>query len=171
MNNYPILQENEEIRDVKGYEGLYAVTSYGRVWSYRSNKFLKPALSANGYCVVCFFVNHQNKTMYVHRLVAQAFLANPDNLPMINHKDECRTNNYIFNLEWCDAKYNNSYGTCRERAGKNIAKPVYCVELDAIFDSQKTAAEVVGLANSTGISMCCKGRRQTAAGYHWEYVS
>lgn len=160
-NNYPTLQENEEIRDVEGYEGIYAVTSYGRVWSYRRNKFLKPTNNGKGYLGVALSVNGKPKTQKVHRLVAQAFLANPDGLPQVNHKDKDRHNNCISNLEWCDNQYNVIY---------SIGRAVRCVELDKVFDCSETAARELHVSGS-GIRRCCKGQRKTVGGYHWEYVN
>ena len=108
---------------VVGYEGLYEVSSYGRVRSldrYDSrNHFRKGKLMnfiyEGEYLKVDFSKNGINKRYVVHRLVAKAFIPNPDNLPQINHKDEDKTNNRVDNLEWCDAKYNINYGTRQER--------------------------------------------------------
>lgn len=160
MNDKPILQENEEIRDIKGYEGIYAVTSYGRVWSYRRNKFLKPADNGKGYLFVVLSVNGQQKTQKIHRLVAQAFLANPDGLPQVNHKDENKDNNRVSNLEWCDNKYNVTY---------SIGRAVRCIELNKVFNCSETAAKELHLAGGS-IRRCCKGKQKTVGGYHWEYV-
>ena len=120
---------NEEIwRPIEGYEGLYEVSSYGRVRSldmyvkvgygnYRlhKGKVLSPAKDTNGYLKVNLYCNGKQKTINVHILVAQAFLPNPDNLPQVNHKDENKSNNRVENLEMCNAKYNLSYGTARIR--------------------------------------------------------
>lgn len=118
----------EEWRSVVGYEGLYEVSSYGRVRSVdryvksksesywlRKGKMLSPAKDKNGYLKVNLSCNGKNNIIRVHRLVAQVFIENPDNLPEINHKDEDKTNNSVDNLEWCDRKYNNNYGTKIER--------------------------------------------------------
>ena len=84
------------MRDVKGYEGLYAVTSCGKVWSYVSNKFLRPCYDKNGYILANLYKDKRLKTFKVHRLVAKAYIPNPDNLPQINHKDEVTSNNVKF---------------------------------------------------------------------------
>ena len=119
----------EEIwRPVVGYEGLYEISSYGRVRSLdmyvkigygndrlHKGKVLNPAKDTGGYLKVHLYCNGKQKTIDVHRLVAQAFLPNPDNLPQVNHKDEDKTNNNVTNLEFCTAKYNLSYGTARIR--------------------------------------------------------
>ena len=105
------------MRDIKDYEGLYAITSCGRVWSYRRKKFLKPG-NSRGYLTVTLCKEGQQKTYSIHRLVAEAYIPNPEGLPQVNHKDECKTNNCINNLEWCDGVYNVNYGTRNLRAVK-----------------------------------------------------
>ena len=128
----------EEWRPVVGYEGLYEVSSYGKVrsldryvktcyGSYRlhKGKVLSPGKDTDGYLKVCLSCNGKNKMFFVHRLAAQAFLLNPDNLPEINHKDEDKTNNSVDNLEWCDRSYNNNYGTARIRAKDTAIKNGY----------------------------------------------
>lgn len=116
------------MKEIKGYEGLYAITSCGRVWSYRSKKFLKPRIKKNGYCDVILYKDKIPKTFSVHRLVAEAYIPNPDNLPCVNHKDEVKTHNWINNLEWCSIAYNNTYGTRTERAKQTMNKKNRCVE-------------------------------------------
>ena len=119
---------SEEWRSVPGYEGLYEVSSYGRVRSldmyvkcrygnYRlhKGKVLSPAKDKNGYLKVNLCCNGKDKIIRVHRLVAQAFILNPDNLSEINHKDEDKTNNSVENLEWCDRKYNINYGSRKDK--------------------------------------------------------
>lgn len=128
----------EEWRPVIGYEGLYEVSSYGRVrsvdryvktcyGSYRlhKGKVLSPGIRPDGYLVVSL----QYKMFRVHRIVAEAFLPNPDNLPQVNHKDEDKSNNRVDNLEWCDSKYNNNYGTARIRAKETAIKNGSCTGL------------------------------------------
>lgn len=153
------------MKDIKGYEGLYAITSCGKVWSYKSQKFLKPAKDKDGYYDVSLYKDGERKHFKVHRLVAQAYIPNPNNLPLINHKNERKTDNYVSNLEWCDAKYNNNYGT-RKDLNKT---PVYCVELDQMFDSASDAARQLEIDNSS-ISKCCKGKYKTCGGYTWRYI-
>ena len=152
------------MRDIKNYEGLYAVTEDGRVWSYRNEKYLTP-LKSRGYFRVQLSKEGKRPAYLIHRLVAEAYLPNPDNLPQVNHKDENKANNSVSNLEWCTAAYNNSYGTHLEQ----LKKAVYCVELDKSFNSLDEAAKAVNIAYC-GISNCLNGRRDTAGGYHWRYV-
>ena len=117
-------------KDIKGYEGYYQISSLGRVkslnrtkkHSYNSiallkEKYLKPQ-SANGYKFVRLCKGNNVKMKIVHRLVAEAFIPNPNNYKEINHKDENKSNNNISNLEWCTHKYNINYGTRNERVSK-----------------------------------------------------
>ena len=125
----------EEIwRPVKGFEGRYEVSTKGRVRSlrrlvkgghgnlqYRDGQILKPQTGST-YAQVYLRVGDKQKWFYVHRLVAQAFIPNPDDLPLINHKDENRLNNCVENLEWCTCKYNINYGTGVKRRAEKQKK-------------------------------------------------
>ena len=153
------------MKDIKNYEGLYAVTEDGKVWSYGSNKWLSP-LNSRGYCRVQLCKGGKVTAYLIHRLVAEAYLSNPLNLPHVNHKDENKANNSVANLEWCSVDYNNKYGT----HATCTMKPIYCIELDKTFASLKEATEVINIAQSS-ISNCLAGRRKTAGGYHWRYVN
>lgn len=113
------------MKDIAGYEGLYAVTSCGKVWSYKKQSFLSQGKHNGGYLVVALSKNGMRKMYYVHRLVACAFIENPQKLAQVNHKNENKTDNYINNLEWCDSKYNNNYGTHIERSTKKQKKKSY----------------------------------------------
>ena len=109
------------MRDIPGYEGKYAITSCGKVYSYRTKKFLKNCLNPRtGYYQVSIY--DKDGKLYVkpvHRLVALTYIANPESLPQINHKDEDKSNNCIQNLAWCDAKYNCNYGTRNSRISQS----------------------------------------------------
>ena len=155
----------EEMIDIENYEGLYAITRDGKVWSYKSNKFLKPILTRNGYCQVNLYKDGKIKREYIHRLVAFAFLDNPNNLSDVNHIDEDKTNNNVNNLEWLSHKDNINYGTRTKR----VSKPIYCVELDRVFDGAKQAARELSLSQGN-ITSCCKGRYKTTGGYHFKYA-
>lgn len=157
------------MKDIQGYEGMYAVTEDGRVWSYKSKKFLKPFEAHKGYLKVCLCKGGQSKRYFVHRLVAMTYLPNEDNLPQVNHIDEDRKNNCVSNLEWCTAQYNTNYGTRNERAAQKLRKPVYCVELDRVFESQSQAAKELGVWQGN-ITKCCTGKAKTTGGYHFEFV-
>ena len=134
---------NEEIwRPIEGYEGLYEVSSYGRVRSldryiknghssYRlhKGKVISLLKGEYGYIQVNLYYNGKNYKKYVHRLVAQAFIPNPNNLPQVNHLDEDKTNNRVENLEWCDAKYNINYGSRKDKARETAIKNGYWTDL------------------------------------------
>ena len=161
--------------DVKGYEGLYAVTSCGRVWSYRGKKFLKPYEGIRGYLRVWLSKNNVRWQPKIHRLVAEAYIQNPENLKQVNHKDENKQNNSVNNLEWCTNHYNSHYGTRKERIGvanknhPNLSKKVFCVELDKTFESISEANRKTGISVSQ-ISRCCNGIYKSAGKLHWKYA-
>ena len=186
---------NEIWKDIAGYDGLYQVSSFGRVKSldridsenhFRKGQIMKQKMTKGpgrgvGYMRVGLRNGKRQKEYLVHRLVAIAFIPNPYNLPQINHKDGNRSNNCVDNLEWCDAKYNINYGD----RGKKVSKalngqkrpqawiPVLAYNLDGSlaerYDSVKEAGESVKL-NPTNITACCRGKQSTAGGYKWKYA-
>ena len=121
---------------VKGYEGCYEVDQFGRVYSVDriisvndngrqyekplKAKHMKQTMHTKGYKTVSLTKDGKTKGMFVHRIVAEAFIPNPNNLPMVNHKDEDRTNNFVENLEWCTAQYNNTYGNAQKKRVKKL---------------------------------------------------
>lgn len=180
--------------DVKDYVGLYQVSNLGRVKSLdryvngngmmqlKKGKLLKLQVSKSGYLYVCLCNNGKEKLCRVNRLVAEAFLPNPDNLPQVNHKDEDKTNNSVDNLEWCDNKYNINYGTCIERRSKkmsdillnrkDLSKSVLQYTIDGEFIAEyKSTMDVkrkLGF-DSGNISKCCNGKQKTYKGFIWKY--
>lgn len=169
--------ETEIFRDVEGYEGLYQISNEGIVKSiwFGKERILKPRKDRGGYYTVGFWKDRKLKWYKVHRLVATAFIPNPDNLPQVNHKDECKTNNTVENLEWCTQEYNNNYGVRNEKATKTQindhkkSKPVLCVETGVVYPSTHEVYRQLGYSDSH-ISKCCNGRLKTAYKYHWKYV-
>lgn len=118
------VMRKEYWRPVVGYEGLYEVSNLGRVKSLNYNrtgkeKIMSPVVFKGYYRVLFNCRGKGRKQKFVHRLVAEAFIPNPDNLPQVNHKDENKLNNCVDNLEWCTNIYNCNYGTRTERAAKS----------------------------------------------------
>lgn len=162
----------EEWKDIKGYEGLYQVSTMGRVRSFHEyggikQRILRLKKCKSGYVSVALAKHGTYSYVFIHRLVAQTFIPNPENCPVVNHKDENKTNNRVDNLEWCSSKYNNNYGTRNQRAIESKNKSVLCVETGRVFDSLKSARE---FTHATGIHKVAKGRQRTSGGYHWRYV-
>lgn len=157
---------------IKDYEN-YEVKPNGEVINTKKGIVLNPSKFKNGYLCVSLYKNRKKKTFHVHRLVAEAFIPNPDNLPCVNHKDENKANNSVENLEWCTNKYNNSYGTRNERIGKVKSKTVLQLRMDgSLVRVWSSTAEVERqLGYSPGnISQCCRGKRHSAYGYKWCYL-
>lgn len=161
------------MREIPNYEGLYAVTSCGKVWSYRSKRFLTPRKSKKGYLTVLLCNKGNMREFKIHRLVADAYIPNPDNLPQVNHKDENKQKNCISNLEWCTNLYNRNYGTRNQRAAMAISKakmkPCICIETNKIYPSVAQAAKETNLCKSS-IGKCCRGERKSCSNTHWNYI-
>lgn len=174
---------------VVGYEGLYEVSNMGNVRSwyrilrngiltkretpYYPRKYKKPS----GHLSVWLYKNGKGRSWLVHRLVAIAFLPNPDNLPFINHKDEIPYHNNVENIEWCTPAYNNSYGTIKERMSKSLLNrkdlsfPVVRISSNGkkkTYPSMQEAARDNNVFQSN-IWKCCNGERHTCGGYFWTY--
>ena len=157
------------MKDIKGYEGIYGITSCGKVWSYRRKKFLELTPDTKGYLCVSLQVNGNRKTYKVHRLVAEAYIPNPENLPQVNHRDENKKNNCLQNLEWCDCKYNNNYGTRNDRLASSNKKPILQFTLEGEFVREWPSTVDVGREVSGHICNCLKGRKKSAYGFVWKY--
>ena len=177
--------KKEYWKPVVGYENLYEVSNLGRIrsfdrWVKSKNgsiricrgRILKPYTNKDGYLCVVLSKNNKQKTFRVNRLVAQAFLDNPNNLPQVNHKDENKQNNNVENLEFCDCKYNINFGTAIARRSKTVSKPVLQYTLDGQFvrewESAKQAEREGGF-RSECICMCCKGKIKTHKGFIFLY--
>lgn len=177
----------EEIwKDVKNYEGYYQVSNFGNVRSVdriviSSNgksyplkgKILKMEKGVNGYLFRILCKNGKTENALIHRLVAEAFIQNLNNLPEVNHKDENKANNCVENLEWCSRLYNMRYGTATQRRVKKLSKPVLQLDTNTgqVISEYPSTAEAARQLNihQGNISNCCIGKQKTAYGYKWRY--
>ena len=144
----------------------YQVTARGRILKQRKN-------GTNNYLFVALYDGDRVRIALVHRLVAEAFIPNPDNLPEVNHKDEDKTNNLPSNLEWCEHKYNMHFGTGLQRRAKKQGKRVEQLTMAgqhvAYFDTLGEVVRATGY-NKTSIWTCCVNQNKTAYGYQWRYI-
>lgn len=186
------MTENEVWRDIVGYEGLYKVSNKGNVYSIerkdsnnrkRGGFTLKQRYNKNGYFQVGLHKNSIGKNKYIHRLVADAFIPNPNNLPQVNHIDEVKSNNNIENLEWCTSKQNNNHGTRTERFVQQRSKKVRAVNVktgEVVTFNSTQEARRKGYSNGH-VSSACNGNYKsnkgkliggdgrTYRGYRWYY--
>ena len=180
--------QKEVWKDIKDYEGLYQVSNLGNVKSIdkiikRKNgieqHFKEKIINKwnSNYAYVNLSKNGKGKTYTIHRLVAQAFIDNPNNYPCVNHKDENKKNNNVNNLEWCDYKYNNNYNfkmnKIRDKLinGKLSKKVIQYDMNDNLIKLWKSTMQIERCLNykNQSISNCCKGKQKTAYGYKWKY--
>ena|SRR5699024_1779494 len=188
--------EKEVWKDVVGYEGYYQVSNFGRVkrvgrsitgkngvTRYWKGRILTQTTNPDGYPMCILSKNGKTNLFGVHRLVAIAFIANPDELPVTNHIDEDKKNNHIDNLEWCTVAYNNTHGNRikdmkkskgfierHKRSRKTVEKLTLNGELVERFSSLKDAYKSSPEYSKSGISHCCTGRLKTYKGYIWKYA-
>lgn len=161
----------EEWKIIKEFPN-YSVSNTGKVINIKRNKLMSIYKKENGYLVVKLSRSNQSFEKRVHRLVAQAFIPNINNLPHINHKDENPTNNNVDNLEWCDNQYNNTYGARCERQAKKLYKPVIQYDKNMNFIAEYPSINAAGESCNIkpfNISNCISGRQKTAGNYIWKY--
>lgn len=173
-------------KDVVEFEGLYQVSNYGRIKSLsnRSNHkeqiIMKQNINNKGYMQLTLCKNRKQITKKVHRIVAEAFIPNPNNLPQVNHKDGNKQNNNVDNLEWCTNSYNqlhaNKMGLNKhriERTKEVCNKPVAQLTLDGVevnrFISLREASNKTGCSYKA-MSLCALGKSKTSGGYIWRYL-
>lgn len=175
--------ELQEIwKDISNYKGLYQISNLGRVKSLSKKsgfltlkeRIMKPIIKDNGYCQIALFKDKKRCRKYIHRLVAEAFIPNPNNYPCINHKDYNKANNNVDNIEWCSYSYNNNYSNCQIIAGMSKRIPIIQYDLHGNsikeWESATNAGKELGFNNSL-ITACCKGRIDKAYGYKWKYAN
>lgn len=175
---------NETWKDIPGYENLYQISSLGRVKSLNyggtsKEKLLKPGLNSRGYYQVSLFKNGEQKNFKVHRLVALAFIPNPDNKECVDHINGIKVDNRVENLRWCTHKENMNYPLARKNKSQSLtnlpslSKPI--LQIDKItgevineFPSTNEVERQLGIGQGN-ISNCCNGKAKSAYGYIWRY--
>ena len=181
------------VYDGEIYEGLYKVSNFGRILNlnYKRTgkaKLMNPRKDKDGYFRVELSKNKEHKTCFVHRLVAFTFLENPENLPQVNHKDENKTNNFVFlnedetvnkeksNLEWKSPKDNINHGTRNERVSKantngKLSKPVLQLSLSGELIREWPSTKECGRNgfDQSHVAACCRGELKTHKGFRFMY--
>ena len=185
-------------KDVYGFEGIYQISNYGNVRSvdrlikYSNGNIvsykgqaIKPYIATNGYVLVDLTKEHKRYKKIVHRLVAEAFIGNPQMFPEVNHIDENKQNNHFENLEWCTVKYNRNFGTRNIRSAKSkdyksISEKNRLIQGKRVLQLDKTGriinryisireAEKCTGFHRQAISGCCHGKYKYAYGFKWEF--
>ena len=168
--------ETEIMKKIEGFDKYY-ISKTGQILDVDYNKtkkakLLKQQTTLDGYKFVQLSKNGKIYNKKIHRLVAEAFIPNPNNLPQVNHKDENKTNNNVVNLEWVTAKYNTNYGTRTQRAVNKRKKKVlaYSLNGDFLFElDSMSSAEKLGFSQGH-ISLCCSGKRHKHKNIIWKYA-
>ena len=183
-------EHTEKWKTIIGFED-YQISSWGRVRSFKNNNiyYLNPMIrgyKGQQYKCVRLFGKKSSKVFAVHRLVAAAFINNPNNYPVVNHKDEDKFNNRVENLEWCTQQYNCTYNDIHVKRGlhlrnrPDLSKPVEMYSLDGeflkVFSSLRDAGRFIGRPNNiSDITNCCNGYKKngipvySAYGYVWKW--
>lgn len=189
------MEEKWEI--IKDFE-KYSISNLGNVKNNKNNKIKKPTPNEKGYMRVFLRKNNKNHTKYVHRLVAETFIPNPENKPTVNHEDGNKTNNVICNLTWatCDEQVKHALKNGLIKKGKEspmygrklsyeirekmkikrnlnkvfFNKPINQYELDGTYiKTWECINDAIKFYNNKSIEYCCKGRRKSASGFQWKF--
>ena len=163
------MSEVETFVEIEGFEN-YEVSNLGKVRNIKSGRVLKTSLNNNGYLRLFLCKNNKRKHLYLHRIIATAFIDNPDVKPCVNHIDENKLNNDLSNLEWCTVRENLIHGTRTKRVAEKLSQKVIQLDLNDnilnVFKSMRQAERETGI-DATSISACCNGKRKSAGGYKW----
>ena len=163
------MSEVETFVEIEGFE-KYEVSNLGRVRNIKSGRILKPYLNHNGYLMHCLYGYDKRKNLLLHRIIATAFIDNPEKKPQINHIDENKLNNDLSNLEWCTERENAIHGTRTKRVAEKLSQKVIQLDLNDnilnVFKSMRQAERETGI-DATSISACCNGKRKSAGRFKW----
>lgn len=164
------MSEVETFVEIEGFE-KYEVSNLGKVRNIKSGRVLKTSLNNNGYLRLFLCENNKRKNLYLHRIIATAFIDNPNEKPCVNHIDENKLNNDLSNLEWCTVRENLIHGTRTKRAAEKCFKKVIQLDLnDNVlneFESMKQAEQKTGVSVRRISDCCCNEKRKSAGGYKW----
>lgn len=160
-------------KDIKNYENLYQISNTGKVHSVRNDIDIKPFINNNGYYEIVIKKDKKQKHFRVHRLVAQAFISNLNNLPQVNHIDGNKLNNNVNNLEYCTQSENMRHAAKNNllhNKGKKTKINQYDLNGNFIktWNSMKEIENEYNVSHTT-IRFCCKGKNKTSKGYIWRY--
>ena len=163
------MNEVETFVEIEGFE-KYEVSNLGRVRNIKSGRILKPFPNRGGYLRHKLYGYGKKKNLPLHRIIATAFIDNPDGKPCVNHIDENKLNNDLSNLEWCTVKENNIHGTRTKRVAEKLSQKVIQLDLNDnilnVFKSMRQAERETGI-DATSISACCNGKRKSAGRFKW----
>lgn len=164
-SNHDDSEDSVEIEDYSEY----TVDVSGNVYSNKRNRYLKIRSDPRGYRLVQLYKDGKGVNMYLHRLVARHFLDNPNNYPIVNHKDGNKSNNHVSNLEWCTSKENNVHAV---KSGLKKTVKIDRIDEDGtvVFFSSLAEAARHHSVHISSIWYACSGRTKTCAGYRWEYA-
>lgn len=186
--------ENEIWKDIPDYDGKYQISNYGRVKRLKRNvfvrvlgktveistpKILKLNLVKSGYLYITITANNTKRTLKIHRLVAEVFIPNPNDLPEVNHIDGNKENNCVDNLEWCTHKENIQHALknnlLNDRSGNNNANCKKINQYDSDGNFIKLWNSIYEITKETGferhgITRCCTSKSKTYKGYIWKYA-
>lgn len=154
----------DTVRDVVGYEGLYTIDIFGNVTRVKDNKEMSQQINKFGYANVSLCKDGKQKQHKVHRLIAQAFIPNPQNKEQVNHIDGDKRNNVVWNLEWCTPKENVHHAINTKLRSE---QPIMIVETGEVFRNPYVCADAIG-GNAQDIYRCLRGKTKTHKGFHYK---